>query len=73
MSGDEYKAAIRALGLSVQEAGRWLGVSPRTAQNYAKHGPAPTAELAIIGACKFGLWCELRISEQKPGRARTGG
>jgi hypothetical protein len=39
----EYRAALATLGLSQQAAGRWLMVSPKTAQNYAKLGPSGPA------------------------------
>ena len=52
----EYRAALSTLGLSQLAAGRWLGVSNRTAQNYAVKGPSGAAAKAIEGALKFGLW-----------------
>lgn len=54
----EYRTALTTLGLTQQAAGRWLRVSPKTAQNYAKHGPSGPAAVAIQGALKFGLWSE---------------
>jgi hypothetical protein len=47
MTTKQYLAAIGKLGLSQLAAGRWLGVSPRTAQNYAGGGkiPEPVAKL----------------------------
>jgi len=46
MTARQYLDAIGKLGLSQQAAGRWLGVSPRTAQNYAAKGPPePAAKL----------------------------
>lgn len=46
MTAKQYLAAIEKLGLNQQAAGRWLGVSPRTAQNYAAKGPPePVAKL----------------------------
>lgn len=56
MTPAEYRAALTTLGLTQQAAGRWLRVSPKTAQNYAKHGPSGPAAVAIQGALKFGLW-----------------
>jgi hypothetical protein len=41
MTTKQYLAAIKKLGLSQLGAGRWLGVSPRTAQNYAAGKPIP--------------------------------
>jgi hypothetical protein len=46
MTAKQYLAAIKKLDLSQLAAGRWLGVSPRTAQNYAAKGPPePVAKL----------------------------
>lgn len=56
MTADEYRTAIATLGLSQLAAGRWLGVSPKTAQNYASKGPSAPAAKAIEGALKYGLW-----------------
>lgn len=57
MSPEEYRAAIAALGLSQLAAGRWLGVSPKTAQNYASKGPSGPAAVAIRMALKYGVDC----------------
>ena len=46
MTPSQYKTAIKALGLSQEKAGVWLGVSKRTGQNYAAKGPPePVAKL----------------------------
>jgi hypothetical protein len=46
MTAKQYLAAIEKLGLSQLAAGRFLGVAPRTAQNYAAKGPPePVAKL----------------------------
>jgi len=58
MTHADYRTALTTLGLTQQAAGRWLRVSPKTAQNYAKHGPSGPAAVAIQGALKFGLWGE---------------
>jgi hypothetical protein len=55
MTALEYRAALSILGLSQQAAGRWLMVSPKTAQNYAKLGPSGPAHRAILMALKHGL------------------
>lgn len=55
MTPDQYRAAIASLGLSQQAAGRWLMVSPKTAQNYAKLGPSGPAAVAIRMAIQHGL------------------
>jgi hypothetical protein len=51
----EYRAALSTLGLSQLAAGRWLMVSPKTAQNYAKLGPSGPAARAIMMALTHGL------------------
>ena len=55
MTPDEYRTALASLGLSQLAAGRWLGVSPKTAQNYARTGPSGPAAVAIRMALKYGL------------------
>lgn len=55
MTPFEYRTALATLGLSQQAAGRWLMVSPKTAQNYAKLGPSGPAHRAILMALKHGL------------------
>lgn len=55
MTSDQYRAALSTLGLSQQAAGRWLMVSPKTAQNYAKLGPSGPAAVAIRMALEHGL------------------
>lgn len=47
MTPNEYREALARLGLSQIAAGNWLGVSPRTAQNYATRGPSGPAAKAI--------------------------
>lgn len=47
MTPAEYRAALSTLGLSQLAAGRWLGVSPKTAQNYATVGPSGPAARAM--------------------------
>lgn len=47
MNAAEYRTALATLGLSQQAAGRWLMVSPKTAQNYATTGPSGPAARAI--------------------------
>ncbi len=55
MTPTEYRAALSTLGLSQLAAGRWLGVSPKTAQNYATVGPSGPAARAIMMALTHGL------------------
>lgn len=48
MTPTQYKTAIKALGLSQERAGDWLGISPRTSQGYALGEypvPEPVAKL----------------------------
>lgn len=47
MTPDEYRAALQALGLTQVAAGRLLGVSARTAQEYAIKGPSGPAAFAM--------------------------
>lgn len=47
MTADEYRAALKALGLTQVGAGRLMGVSPRTAQEYAANGPSGPAAFAV--------------------------
>jgi hypothetical protein len=53
MTALEYRAALEVLGLSQQAAGRWLMVSPKTAQNYATKGPSGPAARAVMMALKL--------------------
>lgn len=48
MTADEYRAALESLGLSINAAGRWLGVSEKTGKNYAKDGPPGPAQRALV-------------------------
>jgi hypothetical protein len=57
MTPTQYKAAIKALGLSQERAGEWLGISPRTSQGYALGEypvPEPTAKLLRL-VVKLGI------------------
>lgn len=47
MNADQYRDALKKLGLSQIGAAPLLGVSPRTAQTYAAEGPSGPAALAI--------------------------
>lgn len=47
MTADEYRETLAALGLSQVAAGRVLGVSQKTAHNYAINGPSGPAALAL--------------------------
>ena len=48
MTPSQYRAAIKALGLSQERAGDWLGIGRRTSQSYAlgeTRIPEPVAKL----------------------------
>lgn len=47
MTPAEYRTALATLGLSQLAAGRWLGVSNKTAQRYATTGPSGAAARAV--------------------------
>lgn len=57
MTASEYRAAIEALGLNQQAAGRFLGVSPRTAQNW----PLGTAPIPLAVAKLLRLMLRLKL------------
>lgn len=49
MTPEQYKKAIKALGLSQQRAGEWLGISPRASQGYALgEYPVPEAIAKLL-------------------------
>lgn len=47
MTGHEFRAALKTLGLSRAEAGRFMAVSRRTMQSYADRGPTGPAAFAL--------------------------
>jgi len=47
MNPADYRTALATLGLSQLAAGRWLGVSNKTAQRYATTGPSGPAARSI--------------------------
>lgn len=52
MTPIQYKAAIRALGLSQERAGGWLGISPRASQGYALgEYPVPEPVAKLLRLC----------------------
>lgn len=53
MTPAEYRTALATLGLSQLAAGRWLMVSPKTAQNYATTGPSGPAARAVLLALEM--------------------
>ena len=57
MTPAEFRDAIARLGLSQEQAGRWLGISPSAAEGYALGDypvPQPTAMLLWL-VVKLGL------------------
>lgn len=58
MTGEQYKKAIERLGLTQVEAGKWLGVSGRTGQNYASKGPPEVVAMLLRLMLKQGLMPE---------------
>ena len=72
MTPAEYRTALSALGLSQLAAGRWLNVSPKTAQNYASKGPSGPAAVAIrmrlaMSQVKpVALWEAIQIGKLNP-------
>ena len=55
MTPNEYRAALKALGLTQNAAGEFFGVNPVTGRRWAKIGPpAPVAKmLRLMLALKF--------------------
>ena len=55
MNADEYRAAISALGLTQNEAGRFFGVHEVTGRRWATQGapPAVAKFLRLMLALKF--------------------
>jgi hypothetical protein len=52
VSPAQYKAAIKALGLSQERAGGWLGIAPRTSQGYALgEYPVPEPVAKLLRLC----------------------
>lgn len=47
MTPDDYRAALKALGLTQVGAGKLMGVSARTAQEYAAKGPSGPAAFVV--------------------------
>lgn len=53
MTPEQYKSAIALLGMTQEAFGVWLGLSPRTGQNYAIQGPPLTVSklLRLMAHC----------------------
>jgi hypothetical protein len=52
MTPTQYKAAIKALGLSQERAGVWLGLGKRTSQGYALgEYPVPEPVAKLLRLC----------------------
>ncbi|MEY9235369.1 hypothetical protein ABIF78_007692 [Bradyrhizobium japonicum] len=47
MTPEQYKAAIKKLGLSQERAGKYFGFSPRVGQSWAL-GESPVPEAVVI-------------------------
>ena len=57
MTADQYRAALKSLGLSQIGAARMMGVSRRTGQAYASNGPS--------GPAAFGVRVLLALPEEQ--------
>lgn len=55
MTGTQYRKAIEKLGMGPTAAGRWLGVSPRAAANYAAKGPPELVARLLRLMLRLGL------------------
>jgi hypothetical protein len=62
MTAAQYRAAIDRLGLNMSQAGRFLGVSPSTAQRYAKG----KGEIPECIALLLGLMVQFKIEPMVP-------
>ena len=52
MTPTQYKSAIKALGLSQERSGVWLGMSPRMGQSYATgEYPVPEPVAKLLRLC----------------------
>jgi hypothetical protein len=52
MTPTQYKAALKALGLSQERAGDWLGIGRRTSQGYALgEYPVPEPVAKLLRLC----------------------
>lgn len=52
MTPNQYKAAIKALALSQERAGVWLGIGKRTSQGYALgEYPVPEPIAKLLRLC----------------------
>lgn len=71
MTPAEYRTALATLGLSQLAAGRWLGVSPKTAQNYATKGPSGPAARAITNAIET-AWLIRTCASLNPNAGEIG-
>ncbi len=46
-----YRARIAELGLTQVQAGKLFGVTGRTGQTWAKHGPPKAVAMVLIAVC----------------------
>lgn len=58
MTGEQYKRAIERLGMTQEQAGKWLGVTGRTGQNYAAKGPPEAVAMLLRLMLKLRLMPE---------------
>jgi len=73
MTGPEFKAAVRALGLSPYAAAPMLGISPRMAQYIADGRRKCPVGAARLLAWELWAWCPTTAPPQwAPERKRRG-
>jgi transcriptional regulator with XRE-family HTH domain len=55
MTPDKYRAAIKTLGLTQNQAGEFFGVNPVTGRRWASNGPPPAVAklLRLMLALQF--------------------
>jgi hypothetical protein len=66
MTSDQYRMALKVLGLSQLAAGRWLGVAPRTSRRYVTgDSPVPPAQVLLLRAAMHHKW-KLVVPRRRP-------
>jgi len=58
MTSNQYRKALKTVGLSIVGAGRFFDVDRRTAQRWAKEGPSPSAVTCLKLMLALGLDAE---------------
>lgn len=71
MTGEEYRTGLHQLGMTQLDFGKFIGVSPRTAQAYAAHGP--TGPAAVVMAMLLWLSPPGRVMVMQAVRKRIDG